>query len=53
MTRKRQLTQDLVDTLEPEGSVREFSDTQLLGFGVRIFPFGFGIGATATPHGPT
>ena len=40
MTRKRRLTQDLVDALEPEGSVREFRDTQLLGFGVRLFPSG-------------
>ena len=40
MTRKRQLTQDLVDALEPEGSVREFRDTRLLGFGVRVFPSG-------------
>ena len=53
MTRKRQPTPVLVDTLDPEGSVREFRDTQLLGFGVRIFPSGFGIDATATPHGPT
>ena len=37
---KRRLTQDLVDALEPDGSVREFRDTQLRGFGVRIMPSG-------------
>ena len=37
---KRRLAQDLVDALEPDGSVREFRDTQLRGFGVRIMPSG-------------
>ena len=36
----RRLTQKLVDTLTPGKSVREFRDTELRGFGVRILPSG-------------
>ena len=36
----RRLTQRLVDTLKPGKSVREFRDTELRGFGVRILPSG-------------
>ena len=36
----RRLTQRLIDTLKPGKSVREFRDTELRGFGVRILPSG-------------
>lgn len=36
----RRLTQRLIDTLKPGGSVREIRDTELRGFGVRILPSG-------------
>ena len=36
----RRLTQSLIDALEPGGSVREFRDTELRSFGVRIMPSG-------------
>ena len=37
---KRRLTQSLIDALEPDGSVRDFRDRELRGFGVRIMPSG-------------
>ena len=36
----RRLTQRLIDSLKPGKSVREFRDTELRGFGVRILPSG-------------
>ncbi len=37
---RRRLTQNLIDALEPGGSVRDFRDRDLRGFGVRIMPSG-------------
>ena len=36
----RRLTQRLIDTLKPGTSVREFRDSELRGFGVRVLPSG-------------